>query len=167
MNMTTSERGMAMSGMGMPMGMGGGMMMNPMMMGMGMPMTSGAGTGMGMMMPRCRMTFEKMPDGMRMTCMCDDKAQAAMLQSLCMMMQGGQCTCCMMMNGMMCCCCNMSMGVCRMEMMDMGVAMTCTSGDQHMVKMMHANRDCMNAMMMPGMTCCMLMNGMPICCMMM
>jgi hypothetical protein len=161
MNMMATDRGMTMpAGMGMtsmmPMGMGP-MMASP-MAGMG---------AMGMMMPRCRMTFEKMANGMKMTCMCDDKAQAAMLQSLCMMMQGGMCTCCMMMNGTMCCCCNMSMGVCRMEMTDMGVSMTCTSGDQHMMKMMHANCDCMNAMMMPGMTCCMMMNGMPVCCMMM
>src|SRR4051812_4908024 len=122
--MTSTDRGMMM-GMGsvMPMGMSGMMPSMPMGMGSGMMQS-----GMPMMMPRCQMTFEKMAHGMKMTCMCDDKASAAILQSLCMMMQGGMCTCCMSMNGMMSCCCNMSMGVCKMEMMDMGMSMTCTSG---------------------------------------
>src|SRR5688572_12791145 len=117
MNMMTTDRGMMMPGMNM----GAGMMSTmPAGMGMGGMPTMAPGM-MGMMMPRCRMTFEKTDGGMRMTCVCDDKASAAMLQSLCMMMQGGMCSCAMVMNGMTCCQCNLCMGTCKMEMMDMGV----------------------------------------------
>jgi len=169
MNTMTSDRGMT----GGMMGMGGmGMMMMPGMMpgmmpqpgGMGMPM-GGMGMG-GMMMPRCRMTLQKMNNGMRMSCVCEDKTSALALQQMCMMMQGGLCGCSMTMNGMIVCCCNMAMAGCRMEMTEMGVDCVCTSGDAGAVKMMHACCDCMNAMMMPG--CCMMMtmNGMPMCCMM-
>src|ERR1700722_4578312 len=119
----TSER---MAGMMMP-GMNG--MMGMPMAGSTMP---GMGSGMmpGMMMaPRCTMKMEKCPGGMKIMCMCDDKTSAEMMKNLCMMTQGGMMSCCMMMNGMMCCCCNLGMmGMCKMEMMEMGCMMTCTSG---------------------------------------
>lgn len=141
--------------------------MNP----MNMPMMGGMMPGMMpnmMMAPRCTIKMERMSGGMRMTCTCDDKTAAEMMKNLCMMAQGGMMSCCMMMNGMMCCCCNMGMmGMCKMEMMDMGCMMTCTSGDKNCEKMIQACCDCMNAMMMPGMTCCMMMSGMPIGCMVM
>src|SRR3982750_4744013 len=117
-----------------------------------------------MMAPRCTMTVEKMDRGMRMMCVCEDRTSAMMLQNLCNMMAGGMCSCCMMMNGMPMCCCNMMMGACRMEMTDTGVTMTCTSNDPAMAKMIQACCDCMESMMAPGCTCCMMMNGMPMCC---
>ena len=178
---TMTDRGM-MTGMGMPMGqMMGGMMPMPMPMPMSMPMGGmgmmnpmmmsgmmmGATPGM-MMCPRCEITMEKCPGGMRMTCTCPDKTSAAMLANLMGMMQNGTCSCCMMMNGMMACGCNLGMmGMCRVEMMEMGCTVTCTSGDKNGERMIQACCDCMSAMMMPGMTCCMMMNGMPMCCMMM
>ena len=159
MNGMTSER---MAGMMMP-GMNG--MMN-------MPMTGGAMPGMGsgmmpgmMMAPRCTMKMEKCAGGMKIMCMCEDKTSAEMMKNLCMMTQGGMMSCCMMMNGMMCCCCNLGvMGMCKMEMMEMGCMMSCMSGDKGCEKMIQACCDCMNSMMMLGMSCCMMMNGMPICC---
>lgn len=164
MNMTmTSDRMMSM-GMGNMGGMMGMPMMTMPMMGR-MGMGSEAGSMPSMMIPRCTMKMEKCPGGMKMTCMCEDKTAAMMMQNLCNMMAGGTVSCCTMMNGMMCCCCNMGMmGMCKMEMMDMGCMMTCTSGDKSCEKMIQACCDCMNAMMMPGMTCCMMMNGMPVCC---
>src|ERR1039457_1030220 len=101
------------AGMGMT-GMTGMGMTGPAGM-MGSTGTMPAGMNM-MMMPRCKMTFEKCAGGMKITCVCDDKVSAGMLQNLCTMMAGGMCSCCMMMNGMMVCCCNMTMGMCKCEM---------------------------------------------------
>lgn len=166
-----TDRGM-MSGMNMPMGNTG--MMNMPMGGMGMmggmmnmPTMMGSMPAM-MMAPRCTIKMEKCPGGMMMTCTFDDKTGAAMMANLMGMMQNGMCSCCMMMNGMCMCCCNMGMmGMCKVEMMEMGCKVTCTSGDKNSEKMIQACCDCMAAMMMPGMTCCMMMNGMPMCCAMM
>ena len=154
MNTMTSDRGMMMnsgtSNMSMPMGMNMGTMPST------MP---------SMMVPRCTMKMEKMANGMKVTCMCDDKTSAAMLQNLCTMMAGGMMGGCMMMNGMTMCQCNMTMGMCKVEMTDMGCVMTCTSGDAMCCKMIQCMCDCMMGMMMPGCTCYMMMNGMPMCCM--
>lgn len=149
--MMTSDR-MGMMNMPMAMPMSAGMMM-PSMMNMN-----------GMMIPRCTMKMEKMNNGMQCTMTCQDKTAAAMMQQLCMMnansMMGMSC----MMNGMMCCTCMMPMGTCKVEMMDMGCMMTCTSGDAMACKMIQACCDCMMGMMMPGCSIYMMMNGMPICC---
>src|SRR5262249_59078100 len=68
------------------------MMMDRTGMGMGMPgMGSMTMTGMGtapmapnmMMVPRCKMTVEKMQGGMKMTCTCDDAVARAIMQHLC------------------------------------------------------------------------------------
>ena len=63
---------------------------------MGMGMTGPAAAtpaGMNMMMvPRCKMTLEKCAGGMKITCACDDKVSAGMLQNLCTMMAGGMCS---------------------------------------------------------------------------
>jgi hypothetical protein len=172
MSSVTSDRGMM---MGMPaMGMGG-MPMGSMMPGMGMMNpTMGAMPGMmmgqmpAMMAPRCTMKLEKCPGGMMATCTAADKTTAMMMQNLCNMMAGGMCSMGCMMNGMMTCLCNVgAMGMCKMEMIEMGCRMTCTSGDKNAEKMIKACCDCLNQMMMPGMMCCMMMNGMPVCCMIM
>ena len=138
-----------------------GMMMPGMMPGMGASMGSMPG---GMMVPRCEMTMEKIQGGMRCTCVCSDKTAAAMLQQLCMMNPNGMLGCCMMMNGMCISQCCMPMGMCQVQMTDTGCVMTCTSGDQSASKMISASCDCMTNMMMPGCTCYMTMNGMPVCC---
>lgn len=117
-----------------------------------------------MMMPRCTMTMEKMNDGMKMMCVCDDDTAANMLQNLSQMMMGSMVSCCMMMNGMMMCCCNMSMGTCKMEMMPNGIMMTWASGDPAACKMIHSCCHMMMTMMDNGCMCCLCMNGSPICC---
>ena len=142
--------------------------------GMGMPGMAGPGvmpgattnpTAMNMMMvPRCTMTFEKCAGGMKIQCVCEDKVSAGMLQNLCTMMAGGMCSCCCMMNGMMVCCCNLMMGMCKCETTEMGVCITCTSGDKACCAMIQACCENMAAMMKAGCTCCVMMNNMPVCC---
>src|SRR4051794_16802260 len=95
---------------------GTGMGMTGMDMGGLPPTTMGSHTAMPttmLMVPRCTMMMEKMSGGMKITCKCDDATACGMMQNLCMMRQGGMCSCCCMMNGMMVCCCNMTMGMCK------------------------------------------------------
>ena len=159
MNTVMERMGMGMSGMGMP--------------GMGLPMGAGMGPMGGMsapampammMVPRCTMKMEKVQGGMKITCICDDQAAKGMLQNLCTALQGGMCTCCLTMNGMMVCCCNLMMGMCKCDMTDKGCTMTCTSGDVKCGEMLQACCDCMSTMMKDGCSCCMMMNGTPVCC---
>jgi hypothetical protein len=170
MTATSTGRGMM---MGQPMSSGMGSMMMMPAMGMMPSMMNGMGMGRSMpsmmMVPRCTMKMEKMPKGMAVMCTCEDQTAAMMMQNLCMMLQGGMCSMGVMMNGMTCCCYGMGMmGMCKMEMTEMGCRMTCTSGDANCAKMIQACCDCMmNCMSMPGCTCCMMMNGMPVCCSMM
>src|SRR5262249_4413839 len=119
--MMTERSGMGMAGMGVGMTGAGGMM--------GMPDSAPAGMNM-MMVPRCTMTFETCDAGMKINCVCDDAVSAGMLQNLCTMSAGGMISCCMMMNGMTACCCNLVMGMCKCEATEMGVCITCTSGDK-------------------------------------
>jgi hypothetical protein len=149
--MMMERTGMGMPGLGVP--------------GMGTPPV-GAPTGMpsAMMVPRCTFKVEKCQGGMKITCSCDDKMACSMVQNLCSMLQGGMCSCCMMMNGMMVCTCNLTMGMCRYEMIEDGVCITCTSGDAKCCEMIQACCDCLSCMMEAGCTCCVLINSTPICC---
>ena len=173
MTTTSTARGMMM-GSNPSHAMASTMMMPMSMMSggaapMGMNMGMGPGMPSMMMVPRCTMKMEKMQGGMMCTCICEDQTTAMMMQNLCMMLQGGMCSMAVMMNGMTCCCYAMGMmGMCKMEMTEMGCRMTCTSGDPDCAKMIQACCDCMmNCMSMPGAMGCMMMNGMPICCTMM
>ena len=146
--------GMAMQGMSMP--------------GMGAPMT-GAPTAMPgvmnwLMVPRCTVKMEKCSGGMKIVCSCDDKMACSMMQNLCKMLAGGMCSCSMMMNGMMVCSCNLTMGMCKCDMTKDGVSITCTSGDPKCCEMIQACCECMGCMLENGCTCCVMMNGTPICC---
>jgi hypothetical protein len=141
------------------------------MTGMG-TMTAGAMGGTAtmptspqwMMVPRCKITMEKCKGGMKIHCKCDDKMSATMLQNLCTMMAGGMCSCYMMMNGMMVCTCNLTMGMCKCDMTDDGVCISCTSGDADCSSMIQACCECANAMTKAGCVCCVCMNNMPVCC---
>jgi hypothetical protein len=122
-------------------------------------------TGMNMMViPRCTMKMEKCDGGMKMTCVCEDKMSAGMLQNLCTMLSGSMVSCCMMMNGMMMMNGNMMMGMCRFDMTKDGMTMTCTSGDAQCCKMIQACCDTMTAMMDAGCACCLCMNNTPVYC---
>lgn len=140
------------------------------MAGMGMPSMSAPAMGSAtmtpnmMMVPRCIMKMEKCTGGMKITCSCDDKMAASMLQNLCTMLSGSMCSCCMVMNGMVVFCCNLTMGMCKCDMTKDGCTMTCTSGDAKFCEMIQSCCDCMAIMMKDGCMCCMMMNNTPVCC---
>jgi hypothetical protein len=134
------------------------------MPGMGMPMTGSMPSMPTMMVPRCKVTMEKCTGGMKINCVCDDKVACGTLQNLCMSLMGSQCCCCCMMNGMMVYCCALTMGMCKCEMTKDGVCITCTSGDKDCCAMIQSCCDCTAHMMAAGCTCCVMMNGMPVCC---
>jgi hypothetical protein len=129
--------------------------------GMTSPMTAPSSW---VMVPRCTFKFEKCQGGMKVTCVCDDQMGRSMMQNLCTMLQGGMCSCCAMMNGMMVCCCNLTMGMCKAEMTDKGVCVTCTSGDSKCCEMIQSCCDCLACMSKDGCTCCLMMNNTPVCC---
>ena len=133
-----------------------------MMPGMAMPMPSMGMTGM-MTMPRCTMTMEMVNGGCSIKCVCQDEMSAKMMQNMCAMMTGAMCGMMCTMNGMCVCMCNMMMGSCKMEAIDMGMMMTCTSGDEMCAAMIQACCKCMMDCMAAGCCCCMTMNGMPVC----
>ena len=146
-------------------------MVNPTTMGMPGMMSPHMGTSMmptsqpGMVMvPRCKIKMEKCTGGMKITCTCDDKMACSTLQNLCTSMTGTMCSVCCMMNGMMVCCCNLTMGMCKCEMMDGCVCITCTSGDKDCCAMIQGCCDCVSGMMTSGCTCYVMMNNMPVCC---
>jgi hypothetical protein len=147
------------TGMGMP-GLGATGMGSP---ALGTPATGAASTNW-LMVPRCTYKFEKCNGGMKINCICDDKMAASMVQNLCTMLAGGMCSCCCMLNGMTVCMCNLTMGMCKCEMTDKGVCITCTSGDPKCGEMIQACCDCLSCMVKDGCTCCVLMNNTPVCC---
>src|SRR5262245_21177492 len=143
--MLMDRAGMAMPGMGMP--------------GMS-PTATGVHTGMPvgpnyLMAPRCSMKFEKCADGMKIWCTCDDAMACSMMQNLCMMLQGGMCTCWCTLNGMSVCCCSITMGLCKCEMTDKGCCVSCTSGDPKCCEMIQACCECLSCMVEAGCCCCM------------
>ena len=154
--MSSSTMMMERTGMGMP-GVG--------MPGMATPQM-GAPTAMPstMMVPRCTFKVEKCQGGFKMTCSCEDKMAVSMVQNLCSMLQGGMCSCQVMLNGMTVCLYNFTMGLCKCEMTETGVCLTCTSGDSKCGEMIQAACDCLNTMLNAGCTCCVLMNNTPVCC---
>jgi hypothetical protein len=152
--MMMERTGMGMPGMGVP--------------GMGVPtmgpQTGAPTSGNYVMVPRCTMKFEKCAGGMKVSCSCEDKMACSMMQNLCTMLQGGMCSCCVMLNGMTVCTCNFTMGLCRCEMTEAGVSLTCTSGDSKCCEMIQAFCDCVSCLMNAGCTCCVLMNNTPVAC---
>jgi hypothetical protein len=61
-------------------------------------------------------------------------------------------------------CCNFTMGMCKYDMTDAGVCVTCTSGDPHCSEMIQACCDCLACMLECGCTCCLFVNSTPVCC---
>lgn len=152
--MMMERTGMTLPGMGVP--------------GVGTP-TMGAPTGTStgtnwLMVPRSTLKFEKCTGGMKISCVCDDKMACSMVQNLCTMLAGGMCSCCVQLNGMTVCLCNFTVGLCRCDVTETGVTLTCTSGDTKCCEMIQAYCDCLSCLMNAGCTCCVLMNSTPICC---
>jgi len=80
------------------------------------------------------------------------------------MLTGGMCSCSCTLNGMTVYTCNLTMGLCRCEMTDKGVCITCTSGDSKCCEMIQACCDCMTCLMNAGCNCCVMLNNTPIAC---
>jgi hypothetical protein len=129
----------------------------------GAPGTTGAGTSW-VMVPRCTLRFEKCQGGVKIHCDCDDKMACGMLQNLCTMLAGGMCSCCCTLNGMTVCTCNYTMALCKCDMTEKGVCLTCTSGDDKCCQMIQAQCDCLSSLLQSGCTCCVMLNNTPICC---
>jgi hypothetical protein len=117
-----------------------------------------------MMVPRCTIKFEKCQGGLKINCVCDDAMARSMMQNLCTALQGGMCSCCMTLNGTTVCSCNLTMGLCRCDMTDKGVCVTCTSGDPKCCEMLQSCCDCLACLCKDGCTCCLMMNNTPVCC---
>lgn len=135
------------------------------MMGMPAMPTMPATSAMNMMMmPCCTMKMETCTGGMSLTCTADSAMAVGMMQNLCQMMGTGMISCCMMMNGMTMMTCNLTMGMCKSEMTKSGMKIVCTSGDKACCAMIQSCCEAMMAMMKAGCTCCVCMNGTPVCC---
>jgi len=152
--MMLERTGMGMPGVGVP--------------GMG---TSPVGTPTGytpganfLMVPRGTIKVEKCQGGMKITCTCDDKTSASMVQNLCSMLSGGLCSVYAQANGMTVCCCNLTMGMCKYDVVEGGVCVTCTSGDQKCCEMIQACCDCLCTLMDCGCACCVCVSQTPVCC---
>ena len=136
--------------------------------GVGTP-TMGSPTGTPavtnwLMVPRCTVKVEKCTGGLKIHCSCDDQMACSMVQNLCTMLAGGMCSCCCMLNGMTVCTCNLTMGMCKCEMTEDGVCITCTSGDSKCCEMLQACCDCVSCCVQAGCTCCVMLNNTPLCC---
>jgi len=116
------------------------------------------------MIPRCTFKVERCQGGLKLTCSTDDKLACSMVQNLCTMLAGGMCSCCAMLNGLTVCTCNLTMAMCRCELTEHGVCLTCTSGDQQCCEMVQACCDCLAKMLEAGCTCCLLLSNTPVCC---
>jgi len=116
-----------------------------------------------LMVPRCTFKFEKVKEGMKVTCTCDDKLACSMVQNLSSMVSGGLTSCWLMFNGMVVCSFNFTMGMCRWEPFDKGVTFTCTTGDKQCCEMIQSFSECASGMVKSGCTCCWLVGGTPVC----
>ena len=152
--MMVERTGMALPGMGMP--------------SVGAPVmgqSTGGVTGPNwVMVPRCTLKYERCQGGMKIVCSCDDPMACSMMQNLCTMLAGGMCSCSCTLNGMTVCTWNLTMGMCKCEMTDKGVCITCTSGDAKCCEMIQSCCDCMCSLLNAGCTCCVTMNNTPIAC---
>jgi|GEM_PF-467343 len=128
------------------------------------PTTVPVGTNW-MMVPRCTtLKFEKCTGGFKVTCVCEDKVAASMLQNLCAMLQGGVFSCCCVLNGMPVCYYNFTYCMWKYETTENGVYFTCTSGDPQFQAMLQSCCDCLCSMVQAGCSPYVLVNNTPVCC---
>jgi hypothetical protein len=115
------------------------------------------------MVPRCTFKVERCPDGMKVTCSCDDPLATSTLQNLCSVLAGGLCSCCCTYNGVTVCTYHFTTGACKWEMTPQGCCFTCTSGDAKCSAMIQSYCDCLSAMMSAGCHCCLFVSNTPVC----
>src|SRR2546423_1775752 len=68
--------------------------------------------------PRCTFKVEKISDGFKVHCYCEDTTAATVVQNLCSVLSGGLVCCNVTYNGMTVCSYNCTMGYCRWETID-------------------------------------------------
>lgn len=117
-----------------------------------------------LMVPRCTFRFEKVKDGIKVVCVCDDPMARSMMQNLCTALLGGMCSCVCTLNGVTVCTYNFTMGMTRCEVTDTGCCITCTTGDQKCCEMIQSCCDCLTTICNAGCTCCVLINNTPVAC---
>ncbi len=137
------------------------------MQGAGMPQGFSTPVSAGptwCVLPRCEIKVEKCAGGCKIHCSCEEPSACATLQSLCKMMATGMCSLCCTLNGMTVCQCNLCCGMCKCELTEDGVCLTCTSGDKACCEMIQACCECMACCLRSGCCCYVCLGGAPICC---
>jgi hypothetical protein len=114
--------------------------------------------------PRCTFKVERVTDGFKVNCVCDDTTSCSVMQNLCTALTGGLCCCCVTYNGMTVCSYNFTMGLCRWEMTDKGLCFYCTSGDPRCSTTLQTWCDCLTSMLNAGCHCCFYVSNTPLCC---
>ncbi len=117
-----------------------------------------------LMVPRCTYRFEKCQGGFKLWCSCEDRTACGVVQNLCAALAGGLVSCYCQYNGLTVCVCHFVMGLCRCEMTEDGVCITCTSGDPKCCEMLQAYCECLSHLCEAGCTCCVSMSHTPVCC---
>lgn len=120
--------------------------------------------GSFLMLPRCTLKVEKVKDGCKIICACDDQIACQMLQNLCRLLEGGVCGFSCLLNGQCICTCSLSCGHSICELTKDGCTITCTSGDQKCCEIIQKCCDCLKCCIDCGCTCCITLNNTPICC---
>ena len=153
--MMMERTGMGVPGLGMP--------------GLGTP-TVGTPTGSPvganwLMVPRCTFKVEKCQGGIKITCPLrrqDGRQHGAEPLHRCW--PAACAAAAAMLNGMTVCTCNLTMGLCKCEMTENGVCITCTSGDPKCCEMIQACCDCLACCLRSRLHLLLLINNTPVCC---
>lgn len=114
--------------------------------------------------PKCTYKIEKIANGLKLHCICEDKTSCSMVQNLCSMLAGGMYSCCCQLNGMTVCQLNLTMGMCKCENTEHGVCISCCSGDAQCCAMIQACCDCLSCLLEAGCCCTLCCNSTPVCC---
>ena len=114
--------------------------------------------------PRCTFKVEKVNEGFKVQCSCDDPTACSVVQNLCSALSGGLCCCQVTYNGMSVCTYNCTMGFCRWETTDKGVCFWCTTGDSKVCTTLQSWCECFTSMLNAGCQCCFYVNNTPVCC---
>ena len=114
--------------------------------------------------PRCTYKVERTSDGCKIHCICEEQTSCSVVQNLCTVLNGGNCWCNFTYNGVTVCTYNFTLGLCRWDIVDKGVTLTCSSGDPRCQQSLQTWCDCFTAMVNAGCYCTCYVQNTPICC---
>jgi hypothetical protein len=126
--------------------------------------TTPPAVGNWFMVPRCTFKFEKIANGYKVFCYCDDKVACSMVQNLCTMLAGSTPSFGCYFNGTPVCSCCFTACYCKWETIEQGVCFTFTSGDPQCCKMVQCCCENLCCCYENGCTCCFFYNNTPVCC---